>query len=174
MSAHNTYGLKVQFTGLASQQKAAATQQMQSTLDELAGRLLKKYTADLIQQMIAPGPFAPPPPRRPEEVNCERCQGRGRLNPYGQDQSCKPNTRCPECSKTGRCPIPFSEVWSVPNEAEKFQMEQDRLAASLRAFNHTVAGNGTFFQPAQKLSTKKSVLGSIGGALGGIFGGWSK
>jgi len=146
MSAHNTYGLKVQFTGLASQQKAAATQQMQSTLHTLADQLLKKYTADLIQQMIAPGPFAPPPPRRPVELNCKTCSGAGVPNVFGADQNAKPGTRCKDCSGTGRPPIPFTEVWDLPNEAEKATDEQAVRVKQMTQHAFNVAGNGTFFQ----------------------------
>ncbi len=47
----------------------------------------------------------------PRDLWCPSCEGKGYLNPNGADETAKPNTPCTTCARTGRAPIPFSELW---------------------------------------------------------------
>ena len=49
--------------------------------------------------------------RLPHDLWCPSCNGRGYLNPNGDDETAKAHTPCTTCERTGRAPIPFSELW---------------------------------------------------------------
>lgn len=49
--------------------------------------------------------------RLPKDLWCPSCDGKGYLNPNGADETAKANTPCTTCERTGRAPIPFSELW---------------------------------------------------------------
>jgi len=158
MSA-NIYSTTVQFTGTATQQKVAAAKQMQAALESTSGKIMEHYAQQLVNSMNAPGLFAPLPARRPVEANCKACAGSGRLNIYGQHLDCKTDTRCLDCSGTGRPPLPFTEVWDLPNEAEAAEAEQ-AMTAKMMQQQHSlnIAGNGAFFQQAMAPSKPKKTF----------------